>query len=112
MVQKSITYTELFTDEVKTEDFYFHLSKADLIEMEMSHKGGLHEYLQRIVASEDGKAIITEFKDLILTSYGVQSEDGRRFIKTPELRDEFLSSEANSIFFTLYGTLHKCRSCG
>ena len=99
MVKKSITYTELFTDEVKTEDFYFHLSKADLIEMEMSHKGGLHEYLQRIVASEDGKAIITEFKDLILTSYGVQSEDGRRFIKTPELRDEFLSSEAYSSLF-------------
>jgi hypothetical protein len=82
-----------------TEDHYFHLSKADLVELEMSHKGGLAKWLQRIVAEEDGAKIVAEFKNLILTSYGVKSEDGRRFIKNDALREEFVSSEAYSTLF-------------
>ena len=98
MLKKSITYEDLEGTKI-TEDFYFHLSKADLIEMEMSHKGGLHDYLQRIVDDQDGKAIIAEFKELIMSSYGERSMDGKRFIKTPELREEFQSSEAYSALF-------------
>ena len=98
MLKKSITYED-FDGNTITEDHYFHLSKADLVEMEMSHKGGLHEYLQRIVADEDGKAIIAEFKELILASYGERSDDGKRFIKTPQLREEFQSTEAYSALF-------------
>jgi hypothetical protein len=98
MLKKSITYTDLNGDTV-TEDHYFHLSKADLVEMEMSHQGGLAKWLERIVESQDGAAIITEFRNLILKSYGVKSDDGRRFIKTQEMRDEFQSSEAYSTLF-------------
>lgn len=98
MLKKSITYTDLNGDET-TEDHYFHLSKADLVEMEVAHKGGLGAYLQRIVAAEDGAEIIKEFKSLILRSYGVKSEDGRRFIKNDTLREEFESSEAYSTLF-------------
>ena len=98
MLRKSITYTDFNGDRV-TEDHYFHLSKADLIEMEMAYKGGLHEHLKTIVAAEDGAKIIYEFKQLILMAYGMRSDDGKRFIKTQELRDEFMSSEAYSALF-------------
>lgn len=98
LLKKTIEYED-FNGETVVEDHYFHLTKADLIELEMGHRGGLHEYLQRIVASEDGKAIITEFKQMILLSYGKRSEDGKRFIKTQEMRDEFVSSEAYSTLF-------------
>jgi hypothetical protein len=98
MLKKTIVYED-FNGTTVTEDHYFHLTKADLVEMEMSHKGGLHQHLQKIVDSEDGKAIIMEFKMLILGAYGKKSEDGRRFIKTQELRDEFASSEAYSTLF-------------
>jgi hypothetical protein len=98
VLKKTITYTG-FDDQEYTEDFYFHLSKAELVEMEVSHDGGLGEYLKRIVASNDGKQIMAEFKKLILSSYGKKSEDGRRFIKTDELRQEFESSEAYSTLF-------------
>lgn len=98
MLKKSITYTDLNDQEV-TEDHYFHLSKADLVELEMSHKGGLAKWLKRIVAEEDGAKIVAEFQNLILTSYGVKSEDGRRFIKSDALREEFKSSEAYSTLF-------------
>jgi hypothetical protein len=98
MLKKSITYVDFNGDEV-SEDFFFHLSKAELVELEVSHKGGLEAAIKRIVEAEDGKAIIAEFKSIVLSSYGQRSEDGRRFIKTQALRDEFESTEAYSTLF-------------
>lgn len=99
MLRKIIKYTDLFTNKEVEETFYFHLSKAELVELEMSTEGGLSESLKRIVESEDGKQIIAEFKNIILMAYGQRSEDGRFFKKTQELRDEFASSEAYSALF-------------
>lgn len=98
MLKKSITYQTWDGVEV-TEDFYFHLTKAELVEMELSHKGGLGESLKKIIASEDGAEIIKEFKNILLKSYGQKSDDGRRFIKNQQLRDEFESTEAYSVLF-------------
>jgi hypothetical protein len=98
VLKKTITFVDFNGEEV-SEDFFFHLSKAELIELEMSQQGGLSQWLQNVVAAEDGKAIITEFKKIILSSYGKRSLDGSRFIKTQEFRDEFESSEAYSVLF-------------
>lgn len=98
MLKKSITYEDFDGNEV-TEDYYFHLSKAELIEMEMSHKGGFEKYLTEIVKAEDGAKIIAEYKKLVLMTYGQKSEDGKRFIKSQALRDEFASTEAYSQLF-------------
>lgn len=98
MLKKTITYED-FNGDTVSEDFFFHLSKAELVELELSHRGGLSEALKRIVVSEDGKSIIAEFKNIILGAYGKRSDDGRRFIKNQELRDEFESSEAYSVLF-------------
>jgi hypothetical protein len=98
VLKKSITYND-YNGGTVTEDFYFNLSKAELIELELSHKGGLSESLKRIVASENGAEIIKEFKNIILTAYGKRSEDRKRFIKNQQLRDEFQSTEAYSVLF-------------
>lgn len=98
MLKKTITYKD-FNEEEVSEDFYFHLSKAELVELELSHKGGLSEALQEIIASEDGKAIIKQFKDIILGSYGIRSADGKRFTKNQQIREEFESTEAYSVLF-------------
>ena len=65
----------------------------------MSHKGGLSESLTRIVQAEDGKGIIAEFKNIILSAYGKRSDDGKRFIKNQQIREEFESTEAYSTLF-------------
>lgn len=98
MLKKTIEYTD-FNGTQRKEDFYFNLSKAEVMEMEMSKKGGLAEEIQRIVAAQDAPAVIKVFKDLVLKSYGVKSPDGRRFIKSQELRDDFEQTEAYSILF-------------
>ena len=98
MLKKTIKYTDYNGNE-RTEDFYFNLTKAEIMEMEMSTTGGLAEMIQRIVAAQDSPAIIKVFKDLVLKAYGQKSADGKRFIKSAELRDEFEQTEAYSILF-------------
>lgn len=98
MLKKTITYTD-YNGTERTEDFYFNLNKAELMEMELSASGGMGETIQRIVAAQDAPAIIKIFKDLVLNAYGVKSPDGKRFIKTDALREEFAQTEAYSILF-------------
>ena len=98
MLKKTMTYTD-FDGNQRTEDFYFNLTKAEVTEMELSEEGGLVKKLERIVAAQDSKQIIEEFKDLILKAYGEKSPDGKRFIKTPELRDAFAHTQAYSDLF-------------
>jgi hypothetical protein len=98
VLKKTITYED-FNGETVSEDFFFHLSKAELVEMELSHEGGLSAALQRIISAEDGKGIVTEFKNIILSAYGKRSDDGKRFIKNQALREEFESTEAYSALF-------------
>lgn len=98
MIKKTITYTDYNGNE-RTEDFYFNLNKAELMEMEMSTTGGLAEMIQRIVAAQDAPAIIKIFKELVLNAYGQKSPDGKRFIKKDELREEFSQTEAYSQLF-------------
>lgn len=98
MLKKTITYVDYNGNE-RTEDFYFNLSKAEIMEMEMGTTGGLAEMISRIVAAQDAPAIIKIFKDLVLKAYGVKSPDGKRFIKSDELAAEFAQTEAYSNLF-------------
>lgn len=98
MLKKTITYSD-YNGTERTQDFYFNLSKAEILEMEMGTSGGLAEMIQRIVAAQDAPAIIKLFKDLILKAYGEKSADGKRFIKSEELSTAFSQTEAYSILF-------------
>ena len=103
MIKETITYTD-YNNVERTEDFYFNLTKAEIMEMEMSTKGGLAETIQRIVAAQDQPAIIKIFKDLIIKAYGVKSLDGKRFIKNEEVVNEFVQTEAYSQMFMKLAT--------
>ena len=98
MVKKTITYKN-YNDVEVTEDFYFNLTEAEVMEMEMSTKGGLAEQLGRIIAANDAPSIIKEFKDLVLKAYGEKSADGKHFRKNDQIREDFAATEAYSIIF-------------
>lgn len=98
MLKKTIKFTD-YNGVERTEDHYFHLSKAEAMEMEMSTSGGLSEMIRKIVAAQDTPAIIKIFKEIILKSYGQKSPDGRQFIKSPELSKAFSETEAYSQLF-------------
>lgn len=98
MLKKTVTYTD-YNGVERTEDFYFNLNKAELVEMEMSESGGMSEQIQRMIKTDDYPTIIRIFKKLLLSAYGEKSPDGRRFIKNDEIRDSFEQSEAYSVLF-------------
>lgn len=98
MLKKTVTYTD-YNGSERTEDFYFNLTKAEIMEMELTTVGGLSAMIEKIVAAKDGPTIIKTFKDLVLKAYGEKSADGRRFIKSPEIAEAFSQTEAYSQIF-------------
>lgn len=97
MLKKTMTYKDYDGNEV-TEDFYFNLSKAELLELEISTDkvAGIEATVNRLKDERNGAEIIKMFKDIIRKSIGKKSADGRRFIKNDEIADEFMQTEAYS----------------
>lgn len=95
MFTKTITYTDYDGNE-RTENFLFNMSKAEILEMEMSKDGGMKQLLEKIVQAQDIPKITYYFKQIILKGYGEKSPDGKRFIKNEELSTAFSQTEAYS----------------
>ena len=101
MLKKTITFTD-YDGVERTEDFYFNLNQAEITEMQLSKEGGLREWLERMVKSENKVEIMKMFKMIMLKAYGEKSLDGRRFIKSDQISQEFTQTEAyNQLFMEL-----------
>ena len=98
MLKKTIKYTD-YNGTDREETFYFNLTKAEIMEMEMGTVGGFAEMVQNIVNAQDTPSLIKIFKDLILRSYGEKSPDGRRIIKSDAISAAFAQTEAYSELF-------------
>ena len=99
MLAKKMTYIDYDGNE-RTETFYFNLSKAEIIEMQLSVDGGMEKELQRMIDTRDVTRLAESFKRVILKAYGEKSPDGKRFIKSKELSEAFMQTEAYSDLFT------------
>lgn len=101
MLKRNITYEDFDGNSV-TETFYFNISKPELVELEVEKKGGFSDWIQAIIKAEDNKTVVEQFKRIVLLAYGVKSEDGKRFIKNDQLREEFSQTNAyNELFMEL-----------
>ena len=98
MLTKRVTYVD-FKGVERTDDFRFHLNKAELMEMEYGTDCGLSEMVQRVMDTKDTPTIMKIFKDLLVKSYGIKSDDGRRFEKTDEIRRAFVEVPAYEILY-------------
>lgn len=98
MLKKSISYFD-YNGNKRTEDFYFNLTKAECMEMELGTAGGMQGMIEKIINEQDTKKIVEIFKEIILKSYGEKSPDGKYFYKSPEISAGFASTEAYSELF-------------
>ena len=98
MLKKTITYTD-YDGVERTEDFYFNFTEAELMEWQLVTNGGLTNYVQKSFDAKDQPRLITLFKELLLKAYGIKSEDGRRFIKSEKISEEFSQNPAYSILY-------------
>lgn len=98
MIKKTITYVD-YNGVERTEDFYFNLTKAELMRMELGVNGGMVEMMHRMIAAQDVPALVEVFEELIRKSYGVKTPDGKGFVKRAEDYEAFKSTEAYSELF-------------
>lgn len=103
MVKETITYFDYDGNE-RTEDFYFNLTKAECMEMELGTAGGMQKMIEKIIAEKNNKRIVEIFKEIILRSYGEKSPDGKHFYKSETISAGFASTEAYSELFMKLAT--------
>lgn len=95
MIKKTITYVD-YNGKERTEDHYFNLDEAELLEMEVSVSGGYSEMIQKLTKEEDNSSIFKVIKEFIKKSYGIKDEDGRRFRKSEAITAAFMETKAYS----------------
>lgn len=98
MLMKTVTYVD-YNGVERTEDFYFNLTSAEVMEQELTTPGGFSALLQKIIDANDIPSIVEVVKKILLMSYGVKSDDGRRFVKSAELSEAFKQTEAYTMIF-------------
>lgn len=107
MLAKEMVYKDYLGNQRK-ETFYFNLTKAECLEMEMGTDGGMEKMLRRLIESQNMPEIVSIFKKIILAAYGEKSPDGREFIKVNDagvpLSRRFSQTEAFSDLFVLLST--------
>lgn len=95
MYKKNITYTDFNGDE-RTDAFYFNLSDAEILELQVSYGGDMSRIMSNMLEKRDAKGLLGIITDLIRTSYGEKSSDGKRFMKNQEVKDSFVTTDAYS----------------
>lgn len=100
MIKKTITFTDFNGEEV-TEDLYFNLSTPEITKLSYKYGGDLKAYIEKVVATNDPMLMIEFMEDLMLSSYGIKSEDGRRFVKGRQVREDFEYSQAYAELFII-----------
>lgn len=98
MLKKTITYTD-YDGMERTEDFWFNLSKTELTKLDAELPGGVLGVLRKIIDKKDRKALVDFIETLILRSYGEKTLDGKRFVKNPDMAEEFMQTPAYDELF-------------
>ena len=93
MYKKTITYPNFDGEEI-TEDLFFNLTKTEISKSNYSLAGGIEALLRKMVNEKNVQTISELFTEFIGRSYGVKSEDGKFFRKSPEIRADFENSAA------------------
>lgn len=100
MIKKTMTYVD-FNGETVVEDLYFNLNALEYTRLTARNGGDLDKRIAELVEKDDTEGIIALMEDLLLSSYGVKSEDGRRFVKTKQVREDFEYSQAYAELFVM-----------
>ena len=98
MITETLTYVD-FGGTERTEDFYFNLTEAEVLNLSLSKEGGMEAYIKKIVNAKSQLELVKLFQDVLRISYGKKSEDGRRFEKSPEIFADFEATQAYSDFY-------------
>lgn len=98
MYKTTVSYND-FEGIKREETLYFNLTTAELVKLENSIAGGLEKRIKKMLERQDVPTIMSTMEDLIRKAYGQKSMDGRKFVKSEEVYQDFLYSGAYDAFY-------------
>jgi hypothetical protein len=98
MFSREFEYTG-YDGKPKKDTYWFNLTEAELYEIDLSSVRGFTAQMNQLLKEERTKEIVDAFKGIILSAVGVISADGRKFLKSEEIKEDFYRSKAYSILF-------------
>lgn len=98
MLKREITYED-FEGNPVTDVYYFNMTRIEWLEFNAEFDGGMEGVFKRIIETKDLNGVVSTLKKIILAAYGVKSDDGKRFIKNPQVREEFTQTPAFDVLF-------------
>lgn len=94
MLKQQVTYED-FDGNTQSETLYFNLNRMELISFQKRYGSeNMEKYINKLIEEKQIEPMYDLLNDFVLTAYGVRSEDGKRFIKNDEIREEFKQSLA------------------
>lgn len=94
-----------FLGKEREEDFYFNLTEAEIIEwLSTNAEYTLDQVIDNMRKKMNVKGILEATKELIYKAYGELSLDGKRFVKSKEVKDSFMETNAYSELFMKLAT--------
>lgn len=97
MLKQTIQFTD-YDNRPREVTLWFHLNEAEIVDMQAKSVNGIQADMQEAILSNDAGRVLDFIKELVHRSYGVKSQDGVNFEKTPELLAKFISSAYYSDF--------------
>ena len=103
MLKQTVTYTD-FDDVQHTETLYFNISKSELLanialKDRLEKTAAMLQGVSRDLTVDEIKEVVELVKIFMKISYGIRSEDGRRFKKNDQIWEEFTETAAYDEFF-------------
>lgn len=94
MLKQKVKYED-FDENIQDETLYFNLSRMELVALQGRYgKEDMAKYIEKLIEDKNLEKMYELLNDIVLTAYGVRSEDGKRFIKNEQIREEFVQSLA------------------
>ena len=94
MLKQQVTYED-FDGNTQNDTLYFNLNRMELISFQKRYGSeNMENYINKLIEEKQIEPMYDLLNDFVLTAYGVRSEDGKRFIKNDEIREEFKQSLA------------------
>lgn len=90
---------EDFLGNRREKKLMFNLTETEINVAQLSEDGGYSEKLERLSKEKNPQDIISEFRFIVLNSYGELSEDGTVFEKSEKIKNHFECSAAYNAFF-------------
>lgn len=101
MLKHTIDYVD-FNGNNQSEEVYFNMTKSELVELYYSKDGGFEAWIEEMTQNNRASELLPAFKNIVISSYGRKSADGKKFIKDPVEAEQFTYTAAfDELFFQI-----------